>query len=83
MEKCVPPCKYHKRFVGAAGPDGPKSSRIFVTNRNTKVKFLINNGADVSVYPKSRVKSASIYVNMSYTQQTVHALKRTRLLLSL
>lgn len=37
----------------AAGDAGIKSSRLFITDRNTKLKFLIDTGADISVLPKS------------------------------
>ncbi|XP_033212394.1 uncharacterized protein LOC117169988 [Belonocnema kinseyi] len=36
--------------------DGPsRTSRIFVTDKMTKIAFLIDNGADVNVFPRKRV----------------------------
>lgn len=44
----------------AADPDRPKTTCIFITDENTKTKFLIDTGADVWVYLKSHVKDASL-----------------------
>lgn len=42
--------------VRAAFDDGPQSRRIFVTDRTTKIQFLIDTGADLCVYPRHRVR---------------------------
>lgn len=40
----------------AASEDGSMSRRIFITDRRTKVAFLVDTGADLCVYPRNRVR---------------------------
>jgi hypothetical protein len=40
----------------ACGNDGSTSRRIFVTDVSTKTSFLIDTGADVCVYPRSKIQ---------------------------
>ena len=35
--------------------DGPRTRRIFIIDKSTKINFLIDTGADVSVFPRKRV----------------------------
>ncbi|XP_047541805.1 uncharacterized protein LOC125074519 [Vanessa atalanta] len=39
-----------------ATDDYPSSSRLFVTDRNTKTQFLIDTGSDICVYPRVAIK---------------------------
>lgn len=41
--------------VKAADDDGLGSRRIFVTDKRTKISFLVDIGADISVYPRSKI----------------------------
>ena len=47
--------KRNQPSVKAADDDGLRSRRIFVTGKTTKISFLIDTGADVSVHPRSRI----------------------------
>ncbi|XP_076660087.1 uncharacterized protein LOC143363376 [Halictus rubicundus] len=42
-------------IVNAAVLDGPYPGRIFVTDNRSKAKFLVDTGADVCVFPRSRI----------------------------
>ncbi|XP_017884068.1 uncharacterized protein LOC108627369 [Ceratina calcarata] len=42
--------------VNAASRDGPKAGRIFITDKRSKIVFLIDTGADLCVFPRSRVR---------------------------
>jgi len=42
--------------LSAASDPSPKPSRLFVTDRSTKVRYLIDTGSDVSVYPRPMVR---------------------------
>lgn len=42
----------------AANDPDPKPRRLILTDRKTKVQYLIDTGSDVSVYPRSMVKGA-------------------------
>ena len=41
--------------VKAADDDGMGSRRIFIVDQRTKTSFLVDTGADISVYPRSRL----------------------------
>ncbi|XP_067212218.1 uncharacterized protein [Linepithema humile] len=41
--------------MAADGPD-PKPCRLVITERQTKVRYLIDTGSDISVYPRSMVR---------------------------
>ena len=47
--------KRYQLSVKAADVDGLGSCRIFVTEKRTNISFLIDIGADISVYPRSRI----------------------------
>ncbi|KAJ8912285.1 hypothetical protein NQ315_017318 [Exocentrus adspersus] len=49
--KCLP----EKPSVYAANHDGPTKGRIFIMDRDTKVRYLVDSRADVCVFPKSCV----------------------------
>ena len=49
--------KRQQQFVTAA-TDCPSSSRLFVTDSNSKLIFLIDTGSDVSCFPKTKCKSS-------------------------
>ena len=36
--------------------DGSQTGRIFITGRRTNIRYLVDTGADVCVYLRSRVK---------------------------
>jgi len=40
--------------LAAAGDDSPKLCRLYVTDRRTGIKYLIDTGSDVSVYPPQK-----------------------------
>ena len=42
--------------INAAEFDGSKSGRIFVTDKYTKAQFLVDTGADLCAFPRSRIK---------------------------
>ena len=42
--------------VKAADDDGMGSIRIFVTDKATLTSFLEDTGADISVYPRSKIR---------------------------
>lgn len=48
--------KWTKPALNAASSDGPRTSRLFVTDNVTKEEYLIDTGADLCVYPRTRVK---------------------------
>lgn len=39
-----------------AADDCPSSSRLFITDRNSKTQFLIDTGSDLCVYPRALIK---------------------------
>ena len=41
--------------VKAVDHDGLGSRRIFIVDQRTKTSFLVDTGADISVYPRSRL----------------------------
>jgi len=41
----------------AANDNSPAPSRLYVTDRNTKTKYLVDTGSDVSVFPQTLVCS--------------------------
>lgn len=43
--------------MNAALDDDSGSRRIFVTDRRTKISFLVDTGADVCVYPRNRLRN--------------------------
>ena len=47
--------KRERSSVNAAALDGPKPGRIFVTDKYTKVRFLIDTGADLCIFPRARM----------------------------
>jgi hypothetical protein len=61
-KNCRPPCTWNhgkpqQSPVNAAyGNDGSTAHRIFVTDVSTKTSFLIDTGADVCVYPRSKIQ---------------------------
>lgn len=46
--------------VNAANEDSLTSRRIFVTDRNTGISYLVDTGADISVYPRSKTHGPTI-----------------------
>ena len=40
----------------AATLDGSRSGHIFVTDRNSKIRFLVDTGADLCVFPRSCIR---------------------------
>ncbi|KMQ91746.1 gag pol polyprotein [Lasius niger] len=40
----------------AANDNSPGPRRLFIVDRNTKTRYLIDTGSDVSVYPRSKTK---------------------------
>lgn len=40
----------------AASDHSPKPSRLFITDRSTKIRYLIDTGSDICVYPRSLVR---------------------------
>lgn len=57
--------KRQKSSLGAAadGDTATTSKRLFVTDAATKVSFLIDSGADISVYPRSKVATRVVKTN--------------------
>jgi predicted aspartyl protease len=52
--------KREQSSVNAAyDDDGTISRRIFVTDRRTKISFLVDTGADVCVYPRSKLRKTA------------------------
>ena len=49
------PGKRPQPSVKAADHDSLGSRRIFIVNQRTKTSFLVDTGADISVYPRSRL----------------------------
>ena len=49
--------KRHQPSVKAANDNGLGSRRIFVLDQRTKTSFLVDTGADISVYPRSRLST--------------------------
>ena len=41
--------------VIAASDDGLRSRRIFVFDKNTRISYLLDTGADICVYPISKI----------------------------
>ena len=42
-----------------AATDGSSSRRVFIADKNTKISYLIDTGADVCIYPRSRVRGVT------------------------
>ncbi|XP_076659997.1 uncharacterized protein LOC143363272 [Halictus rubicundus] len=42
----------------AANDSAPDTSRLFVTDRTTKITFMVDTGSDLCVFPRSRVSGA-------------------------
>ena len=54
--------------VKAADDDGLGSRRIFVTDQRTKTSFLVDTGADISVYPRSKLSRDVKKQRMNYSR---------------
>lgn len=48
--------KRNRPYVKAANDDGLISRCIFVLDRNTRISYLMDTGADISVYPRSKMQ---------------------------
>lgn len=59
--KCIPPCKGNcdADEVAATAISSGNTRRLFITDRNTKVQYLIDTGAEISVYPKTKLPRRS------------------------
>ena len=49
--------KRHQPSVKAANDNGLGSRRIIILDQRTKTSFLVDTGADISVYPRSRLST--------------------------
>lgn len=47
-------------LLTAVGNDGATTGRLFITDIKIKVNYLVDTGADVSVYPRTRIKGQLI-----------------------
>lgn len=47
--------KRDRLLVKAADHDGRGSRRIFVTDKKMKISFLVDTGANISVYTRSKI----------------------------
>ena len=47
--------KRNQPSVKAVNDDGLASRRIFVTDKNSRISYLIDTGADISVFPRSKL----------------------------
>jgi len=48
--------KREKSAIDAALDDGSISRRIYVSDKNSEIQFLVDTGADLCVYPRSRLR---------------------------
>lgn len=71
------PAATGKRFrstLEAAEVVDPSTSRLFLTDRDTKVEFLVDTGADISVYPRKLVRGQppkSTYILYAANDSTI------------
>lgn len=56
--------------VIAAAPCSSTSRRLFITDRNCKIQFLVNTGSDVCLY--SRLSSSKYNLQSNYTLSTAN-----------
>lgn len=62
----IQPGKREGQSLNAATDDkSPKTSRLFITDTNSQLRFLIDTGADVCVFPRSRTTTRTL--RSSYT----------------
>ncbi|XP_078051838.1 uncharacterized protein LOC144477985 [Augochlora pura] len=60
-----PTGKQPSRSLAAASDSRPTTSRLFVTDRDTKLNFMVDTGSDWCMYPRSRVsdpREKTLYV---------------------
>lgn len=60
-KKCTKPCMYHRndvpgRSLAAKNESNPRPCRLYMTDRHTQTKYLIDTGSDVSVFPNAMAK---------------------------
>ncbi|XP_076764830.1 uncharacterized protein LOC143431872 [Xylocopa sonorina] len=56
VDMLLPVGKRNGTPLNAAISDGPRTSRLYVTDRVTKEEFLVDTGSDICVYPRTRIK---------------------------
>ena len=59
--KCIPPCTHQtqnsKQSEVTTAECATNSGRLFVTDRTTKMQFLVDTGSDLCVFPRSAMKT--------------------------
>ncbi|XP_013138906.1 PREDICTED: uncharacterized protein LOC106103646 [Papilio polytes] len=55
--KCVQPCTYKPDTTSTMATDGcPPTGRLFVTDRRSNTRFLVDTGSDICVYPRAALR---------------------------
>lgn len=81
--KCRTPCswnggKRHQPSVNAACDDGSGSRRIFITDRNFRISFFVDTGADLCVYPLNKLRgpaTEAVPIKTIIGESTYHRLR--------
>lgn len=61
-QRCQQPCSFQKKrkqrsIVAEIDPKFPTKCRLFISEKDTKIQFLVDTGADVCVFPKKLMRS--------------------------
>ncbi|XP_013139247.1 PREDICTED: uncharacterized protein LOC106103880, partial [Papilio polytes] len=55
--KCAQPCTYKPANITTMATDScPPTGRLFVTDRHSNTRFLVDTGSDVCVYPRAALR---------------------------
>ncbi|XP_043595942.1 uncharacterized protein LOC122573527 [Bombus pyrosoma] len=58
-KKCRSPCSWNQPSANTACDDSLVSRRIFVTDRKSKISFLVDTSADICVYPRNKLRGSA------------------------